>query len=438
MTLMNSCYLTTLVHVVLLISTLCTVGINSTNRLSQLETSLLQQRSTNVVGGYDGRTRNDNKRYRNSFDIKTDINNLFYNGNIQQIQSQPPQQSPSKIRVPVATRKRREAVTSQLTTMSQITTTNATTTVHSAKTILNLSVHNLTEILLHHPPTSPPSPLPSQTPTIIDNVSLMNLSHNFLNAISANSFRNLTKLTILDLSHNTIECFHLEAHKTLKILNLSANSLTTFNSEWCESLEQLDLTANKFNNTQTINLHNLTNLMFVDLSCNELSEIDANLFCNTTNLKSLILAGNRLRYIAGLALFQLKKLELLDLSYNDISDIDSDTFRNLVNLQTLDLSYNQFNGISLQALQSIPDLARLSVAGNVLTKSTLQEFAVTWSIKELDYSNVGLCDVPYSLAQSVRILNLYGNFVNVSIMQYNIIYFSYYSVELILSLCIAF
>lgn len=395
MTLMNSCYLTTLVHVVLLISTLCTVGINSTNRLSQLETSLLQQRSTNVVGGYDGRTRNDNKRYRNSFDIKTDINNLFYNGNIQQKQSQPLQQSPSTFLFPVSTRKRRETVVSQLTTKSQ--TTNTT---HSANTIFNFKK-------LHHPTPSP---------IIIDNVSLMNLSHYFLNAISANSFRNLTKLTILDLSHNTIECFHLEAHKTLKILNLSANSLTKFNSEWCESLEQLDLSNNKFNNSQTINLRNLTNLIFVDLSCNELREIDSNLFRNTTNMKCLILAGNRLRYIAGLALFQLKKLELLDLSYNDISDIESDTFRNLVNLQTLDLSYNQFNEISLEALQTIPDLARLSVAGNVLKKSILQEFAVTWSINELDYSNVGLCDVPYSLAQSVRILNLYGNFVNVSML----------------------
>lgn len=410
MTLMNSCYLTTLVHVVLLISTLCTVGINSTNRLSQLETSLLQQRSTNVVGGYDGRTRNDNKRYKNSLDIKTDINNLFYNGNIQQKQSQPPQKSPSTFLFPVSTRKRRETVLSQLTTMSQITkttllTNTTTATTHSANTILNLSIRNLKKF--HHPTPSP---------IIIDNVSLMNLSHYFLNAISANSYRNLTKLTTLDLSHNTIECFHLEAHKTLKILNLSANSLTTFNSEWSESLEQLDLSNNKFNNSQTINLHNLTNLIFVDLSCNELRDIDSNLFCNTTNIKSLILAGNRLRYIAGLALFRLQKLELLDLSYNDISNIESDTFRNLVNLQTLDLSYNQFNEISLQALQSIPDLARLSVAGNVLKKSILQEFAVTWSINELDCSNVGLCDVPYSLAQSVRILNLYGNFVNVSIM----------------------
>lgn len=128
----------------------------------------------------------------------------------------------------------------------------------------------------------------------------------------------------------------------------------------------------------------------------------------------MILACNRIRIINKDLFLPLLSLRRLDLSHNDISDIESETFSNLLNLQIFDLSYNRIHIASLQSLQSIADLARLSLAGNELLRNALRGFAVTWSIMELDYSHVGLCQVPDSLAQSVRILNLYGNFVNVS------------------------
>ena len=111
----------------------------------------------------------------------------------------------------------------------------------------------------------------------------------------------------------------------------------------------------------------------------------------------------------------MQSLRRLDLSHNDISDVVNDAFSDLTSLQILDLSFNRIHIASLQTIQNIAQLARLSIAGNVMLKNALRAFAVTWSIMELDYSHVGLCQVPDSLAQSVRILNLYGNFLNVSI-----------------------
>jgi len=44
----------------------------------------------------------------------------------------------------------------------------------------------------------------------------------------------------------------------------------------------------------------------------------------------------------------------------------------------------------------------------------MQEFVASWSLKELDASGTGLCQVPAALAQSVRTLKLSDNWLKVS------------------------
>ena len=114
--------------------------------------------------------------------------------------------------------------------------------------------------------------------------------------------------------------------------------------------------------------------------------------------------------------YRLEHLEVLDLSNNGISDIENDTFTKLPLLQYLDLSFNNIHVTSVRALQGIPDLMGLSIANNELLSNSLQGFVVSWSVNELDVSNIGLCQVPFALAQSVRILDLGGNNINVSII----------------------
>lgn len=355
-----------------------------TNHKYQLDTSQQRTAGDSAAIGYD--TKNDNKRYDNLFDFKTDANNLLFHshGNLQ----------PSTI-----TRKRRDTIVSPLETSSGNDSFVKTPTIKASteNLILNLSFANLTSFSVNF------------SSVISDSVGFLNLSHNFL--LHFNSSK-LTKLKALDLSHNNLSEFNLVGHKLLQLFDASANSLSTFHCEDCESLETLILSGNRLTN---VTLNNVAKLSFLDLSSNKLSEIDPHLFHNKSNLSDAILACNRIRIIDKDLFRQLVSLRRLDLSNNDISDIESETFSDLLNLQVFDLSFNRIHIASLQSLQSIADLARLSLAGNVLLRNALRGFAVTWSIMELDYSHVGLCQVPDSLAQSVRILNLYGNFVNVSI-----------------------
>lgn len=393
MTLINSCCPKSFSHLIFLLMTFTiTATTIPADHIYQLDASKHDTTGGSAaVIGYD--RKNDNKRFDNLFDFKTDVNNLLFRAH-------------GNLRTSTITRQKRDIKVSSLETSSDSSnsrnsatppTTMVATSLPTENIILNLSFANLTSLSVNF------------STVISDSVMLLNLSHNLLSHFNSSK---LTKLKALDLSHNILNEYNLRGHKCLQSLDVSANSLTAFNCVDCESLQTLKLSHNKIAN---ITLDNVSKLTFVDLSANELTEIDPNLFHNKSNLSDVILACNRIRVINKDLFRQLLSLRRLDLSYNDISDIESETFSNLLNLQVFDLSFNRIHIASLQSLQSIADLARLSLAGNVLLRNALRGFAVTWSIMELDYSHVGLCQVPDSLAQSVRILNLYGNFVNVSI-----------------------
>lgn len=380
MTLINSCCPKSFSHLIFLLSTFTITATISTNQyqLGASKQSTAGGSATEAIS-YDRKT--DNNRYDNLFDSKTDVNNLLFH-------------SLDNLQAATITRKRRATIMSPLET-SENSAQNASEP-STENLILNLSLANLTSFSVNF------------SAAIGERVANLNLSRNFLSQFNISK---LTKLKHLDLSHNSFRSLPLKDFQLLETLDLSVNSLASFQCDDCESLEILNVSNNRLTN---VSLNNLQKLRVVDLSANELSEIDSNLFHYKSNLSDVLLACNRIRVINKDLFRQLLSLRRLDLSYNDISDIESETFSNLLNLQIFDLSFNRIHIASLQSLQSIDDLARLSLAGNVLLRNALRGFAVTWSIMELDYSHVGLCQVPDSLAQSVRILNLYGNFVNVS------------------------
>jgi Leucine-rich repeat (LRR) protein len=403
MTLINSCYPKSFLHLIFLLST-CAItattipeerlhhlqldansGVTTGHQRNSQPTDVL----TTSIRGYDG-TISDNKKFDETiFELKTDVNKLFHS------------------KLTVLRRRRRDAI--------QIITTEPTTTTAVVETngekeqkndenmMLNLSFGNLTNFHVNF------------TNTISDRIEAVNLSHNAL--LHFNSSK-LTKLKLLDMSYNKLNgSFSLVGHEFLHTLDVSFNSLSSFSCVGCESLLTLNLSDNRLINISLIASSEQQlqlPLQFVDLSSNELTDIDSHLFDNKSNLTDLILACNRMRIINKDLFRQLRSLRRLDLSFNDISIIENEALAGLDNLQILDLSHNRLHVASLEALRALADLARLSLAGNVMLRNALRGFAVTWSILELDYSHVGLCQVPDSLAQSVRILNLYGNSLNVS------------------------
>ncbi|KAJ6639152.1 Slit like 1 protein, partial [Pseudolycoriella hygida] len=243
--------------------------------------------------------------------------------------------------------------------------------------------------------------------TILSDIVIGNFSNNKLNEISNSVARLLVNVEQLDVSNNDILIFD-SAFNKLNLLNLSNNRVERFLSEHVPNLRTLDLSSNSFDNTESINFSYFRDLEVVDLSCNNLKELHRTLFQNTTNLKVVNLSGNHLKRILKNYFFTLVNIETLVLANNDISDIENDTFAYLPNLQYLDLSHNDIDAGSVRALQGI-DLVGLSVAHNPRLGNALQGFVASWSLKELDASGTGLCQIPAALAQSVHTLSIADN-----------------------------
>jgi Leucine-rich repeat (LRR) protein len=251
----------------------------------------------------------------------------------------------------------------------------------------------------------------------VENILMLNVSYNLLTTFNINNLNNFTELSILDLSSNLIEELNL-SHSVISEIYLSGNLLRNLTTGDLYNLKYLNLSCNKFNDSkQIVFRNNLTKLEKLDLSWNQLREIHNKLFFNVTNLIELNLSNNQLSELRKNLFYHLQNLEILNLSNNDISQIDNDTFANLPILQYLDLSNNDIQTTSIRSLQGIPELIGLSISGNLLLADHLQGFVESWSIKELDISDIGLCRVPFALAQSVRILNLRGNLLSVSIFK---------------------
>ncbi|XP_043068433.1 uncharacterized protein 2mit [Drosophila bipectinata] len=224
----------------------------------------------------------------------------------------------------------------------------------------------------------------------------LNLTHRDLRTFNSSDGQwkgDFQVITAMDLSSNRLSSLSLDNFKQLKQLDLSNNSLK-------------DIPLSLTDNSDSLSLETL------DLSCNEFRQLSASFFSQRLpQLKNLNLAHNQLINISRESFYNLLDLQTLILSHNNISEIDYETFLALPNLQHLDLSHNHLSGSAIRALQGIPDLVSLSIAYNPEVGGAMQEFVASWSLKELDASGTGLCQVPAALAQSVRTLKLSDNWL---------------------------
>ncbi|XP_042978586.1 receptor-like protein 45 isoform X3 [Carya illinoinensis] len=168
----------------------------------------------------------------------------------------------------------------------------------------------------------------------------------------------LENLEILDLSHNFLnETSFLQSVatiKSLKTLNLARNKLMgSFPTKgWemfsrLENLEILDLSQNSLNETSFLqSIVAVKSLKTLNLAWNALTgSFPTKELANLSNLEVLILSGNHFSgQLATQEFCALKKLEVLDLSHNDFEGIPPPCINNMTSLVVLDISTNKFNG----------------------------------------------------------------------------------------------
>ncbi|XP_033111651.1 uncharacterized protein LOC117112653 [Anneissia japonica] len=128
---------------------------------------------------------------------------------------------------------------------------------------------------------------------------------------------------------------------------------------------------------------NLTDIVNFTLSNNAFQTIPANYL--PSELQALNLSGNGIMDITPLSRF--KKLKVLDLSYNNISNVDKDAFDGLCALEELYLKGNKLHNFKdvYNAVKKVPSLRCMDLDGNRLEHVFIP--ALLWKLQIFNLRN---------------------------------------------------
>jgi Leucine-rich repeat (LRR) protein len=150
-----------------------------------------------------------------------------------------------------------------------------------------------------------------------------------------------------------IQLLKSEIRKNTIILNLSINCL-------CGLSHELQGTGRPFDG--------FANLTILDLSHNQLTHLDPQLFAGLLNLRGLYLSDNQLTHLDPQLFAGLPNLTRLDLSHNQLTHLDPQALAGLPNLTELYLSNNQLTHLDPQLFSGLPNLRFLYLSNNQLTQ----------------------------------------------------------------------
>ena len=206
------------------------------------------------------------------------------------------------------------------------------------------------------------------------------------------------------LSHNLTEVIFLEISysKTFKL------SEGMFNNT--QNLKELTLTENKIHSLlENIFTDDVQQLKMLNLNGNKLKTLNRNIFGHLGNLKELHLRENKIVQIENLTFVHLRQLSLLNLANNRIRHVTTMTFRGLTQLQTLILSRNQIISFQPHILKDFISLRSLYLTGNplkIFPKSTNQLKVIPNNHREgemhkvSDYTEWPILVLGFSILQS--------------------------------------
>ncbi|KAM1201650.1 hypothetical protein ACFX2J_017718 [Malus domestica] len=241
----------------------------------------------------------------------------------------------------------------------------------------------------------------------LKNLTVIDLSYNYLPGAFPKAVYKCSKLEYLDLSQNYFVGpipDDIDSLPRLQQLILAANN---FSGDIppaigrLQELENLQLYMNHFNGSVPPEIGNLSNLKDLSMSFN-IKLVPWNLPSNFTKLKKLktlwIRQSNLIGELHG-TLGEMEALEQLDLAINNLSgEIPSGLF-SLKNLSTIYLFMNRLSGEVPRVIESL-NLSILDLSNNNLTGTIPEEYGNLTKLTELALFFNGFSgEVPKSIAR---------------------------------------
>lgn len=166
---------------------------------------------------------------------------------------------------------------------------------------------------------------------------------------------NITHLIIASDNFERLPALKVEL-KELKKLDASHNNITELNEsssffEHTPNIEDVDLSSNNLTNVDYHAIYRLQNLTSLNLSCNQIITIEMSITIN-----------NSIQYA------RFDKLHDFDISHNQLTSADQVIEMNGTNLVILNLSSNPIQKIELQAFSKFSALKELNLCDTNLTE----------------------------------------------------------------------
>ncbi|KAK0571020.1 hypothetical protein LWI29_009933 [Acer saccharum] len=225
------------------------------------------------------------------------------------------------------------------------------------------------------------------------NLTLLNLSSNFLNGTIPPQLCQMRKLERVFLSNNSLSGeipSALGDIPHLGLLDLSKNMLSGSIPDSFANLSQLRrllLYENKLSGTIPPSLGKCVNLEILDLSHNKISGIIPAEVAGLRSLKLYLnLSSNHLDGPLPLELSKMDMVLAIDLSLNNISGTIPPQLANCIALESLNLSDNILEGPLPASIGQLPYLKEIDVSSNRLFGEIPQTFQASSTLKQLNFS----------------------------------------------------
>ncbi len=188
----------------------------------------------------------------------------------------------------------------------------------------------------------------------------------------------LTELTGLNLQNKYLTSKEasqiiqavVQQRASLMNLDLSINQISVIDEDMFNGLSQLnsiDLHANQLSTLSDGVFSGLSQLEYLDLSGNYLTTLSDGVFSEVSQLKSIDLSANRFITLSSGVFNRLSQLEFLGLDGNYIATLNEGIFSGLSQLGTLDLGFNELITLSDDVFSELSQLESLSLSANQLT-----------------------------------------------------------------------
>lgn len=209
-----------------------------------------------------------------------------------------------------------------------------------------------------------------------------------LEEIAPKAFKNLKKLTKLDLSGNRLVTRNLDSklfssQSKLYCLDLSRNYITfaPLGSFWPSSLVNLNLSSNQISTITKNHFKNLENLASLDLGYNRINVLSRDAFAETTELVFASIRSNKVKKAPEILFPHQNKLVHFDVSANQLQDLSK--FVGTPGIQYLNASHNQLD--------------------------TLNEYSYNSKLVILDFSFNQIKSIEFPTGDSLKIVYLNSN-----------------------------